>query len=273
MGICLTRGRIGDAMAHARSALDAAKDFGNTAYEKEAHYYLASLHRISGNLPMALEEIELACRDYQQIGPWAIRPLQMKAVVLLDLGRTDDFSSLLDEMRRYIEKEHHPKLMRAWHYLNGYRELREKHGAKAVEHLWKAVSLLPPTIAKKQFDADGAQYWYALGQAYDLAESCVSAEESFLKVPPYWDERFASGDLYALSFYRAAKLQELCGRNPSLTAHEQTAKRSAALANYRKFLSLWGDADPMFAVTVGDARTRATALETEMAAAGSVPGR
>jgi len=273
MGVCLTRGRIADAMAHARSALEAAKDFGDATYEREAHYYLAYLHRVSGNLPLALEEIELACQDYQQNGPWAIRPLQLKALVLLELGRTDDFSSLLDEMTRYIEKEHYPKLMRACYYLIGQRELRQKHGDKAIDNLWKAVSLLSPTIAKKQFDADSAQYWYSLGEAYDLAESCDSAERSFLKVPPYWDERFASGDVYAMSFYRAAKLQEQCGRHPLLTAREQATKKSSALSNYRKFLSLWGNADPMFAATVEDARNRASALEAELPTAASGPGR
>lgn len=271
MGVCLTRGRIGEAMVHARSALAAAEDFDEARYIKEAHYYLANLHRILGRLPQALEEAELACRDYQEDGPFAVRPLQLKAQILLELGRTDDFSRLLAEIKRYIEKKQNFRLIRAYHYLLGAQELRQKNGAKAVEHLWQAVTLLPPTACNQQYDADIVQYWYALGEAYDLATNCVDAEIAFRKAPPYWDQRYGSGHLYALSFYRAARLEELCGRHPLLSVRETIAEKTSALTNYRKFLALWKDADPMFAPDVEDARARVAALEAELA--GATPAR
>jgi len=36
-----------------------------------------------------------------------------------------------------------------------------------------------------------------------------------------------------------------------------------AIKSYRKFLSLWGDADPMFAAEVEDAKARLAALVAE----------
>jgi hypothetical protein len=80
------------------------------------------------------------------------------------------------------------------------------------------------------------------------------------KVPPYWEQRFNSGDIYARSFYGRAKAHELFGERAGLTAEQKKTERAKAIEGYRKFLNLWGQADPVFAAEVNDARTRLAAL-------------
>ena len=41
------------------------------------------------------------------------------------------------------------------------------------------------------------------------------------------------------------------------------ADRAMAIENYRKFLSLWKDADPVFGAEIKDAKQRLAALEAE----------
>ena len=81
------------------------------------------------------------------------------------------------------------------------------------------------------------------------------------KVPPYWEQRFNSGDIYARSFYGRAKAHELFSERAGLTEAQARAERVKAIEGYRKFLSLWGQADPVFVSEVKDARTRLAALE------------
>jgi hypothetical protein len=82
-------------------------------------------------------------------------------------------------------------------------------------------------------------------------------------VPPFWEQRFNSGDVYAKSYYGRAKAHELFSGGAGLTESRRRAERAKALESYRKFLSLFGQADPLFAPEVLDARSRLAALEAE----------
>jgi tetratricopeptide (TPR) repeat protein len=273
MAVSLCRGQVNDARTYAREALQAAQDFGDPTFVKEAHYYLAYLERLSGNFAAALPEAELACQDYFQEGPPGVRPLQLKALILLDLDRMDEFLKLAADLKAFIQKIGYPKLMRAHDYLLGQREMKLKNWEGAVSHFWKAASLLPSDYANQGWDADPAQYWYALAEAYDRAGACPAAQNMFERISPLWDQRPGCGDLYVRSFYRIAKLQESCGKHPMMTGRESQTEKVLAMKNYQKFLSLWKDADPLFAAEVEDATRRLEALQAELAPAKSLPER
>jgi len=187
------------------------------------------------------------------------------------MGRAEEFENRIAELKGHIEREQHPKLMRAYYYLLGHRELREGHPAKAIDFFWQAASLLPPEAAKKQSDADSAQYWASLGEAYDAARNCDSAKDAYKRVRPYWDQRYGAGDVYARSFYRLAMVHQACSKSPGLPGAILNTQRTLAAENYRKFLSLWKDADPVFRPEVEDAARRLAALEADMASGGAGP--
>ena len=67
-----------------------------------------------------------------------------------------------------------------------------------------------------------------------------------------------SGDLYARSFYKVAKIYDDRSQGLVLRSEEYRAR---AIENYRRFLSLWADADPVFP-EVKDAKERLAALES-----------
>jgi len=181
----------------------------------------------------------------------------------LEMGRMDDFESELEGIRQLVERERYPKLMRAYYHLLGHRELRENNVDKAIDHFWKALKLLPSPLGKSNADTDSARYYFSLAEAYLRAGAYSQAAEMYAKVPPYWEQRFNSGDIYARAFYGRAKAHELYSERAGLTKEQRKDQRAKAVVDYRKFLSLWGQADPVFAPYVDDAKKRLAALEAE----------
>jgi len=65
-----------------------------------------------------------------------------------------------------------------------------------------------------------------------------------------------------MSIYRLAKSFD-SGADGTLLVQTSRAGLARAAEYYRQFLALWGDADPMFAPLVEDARARLTAIEKQ----------
>jgi|GEM_PF-1059338 len=290
-GLYLTQGKLEEAKNQARLAIGFMNGHKNWQYKKRCHFLLACLERISGNLPEALEGAEKACPCYKdddvitdqekkQKTIWIIddiyclRHFQLRALINLEMGRMKEFDSQLAEIKKLIDQSQHPILMRAYYYLLGQRELREKNFDKAIDYFWKVLNQLPSPYGHEEnteknalwvynVDMDSAQYYYSLAEAYFQAERCRSALDFYKKVPPYWEQRINSGDLYARSFYKMAKIYDGCGRPTETGRNRVEADKALAIENYRKFLSLWRDADPIFAADVEDAKGRLAALEAE----------
>ena len=262
-GVSLTQGKIEEAKTRARTAIELAKDLGDAGWLKMAHAELAYLERLSGRLPEALAEAEEACRNYQEEGIYDLGSLHLRAMITLEMGRMEEFEKQLAEIKQLTEREQYPKLMRAYYRLLGQRELGSNNVNKAIDYFWKALKLLPSPFGKSNADADSARYFYSLGEAYDKAGEWTDALEMYQKVPPYWEQRFSSGDIYARSFYRMGKLHELTAGAPGVKKELAESRIANAIKSYRKFLSLWGDADALFAAEVDDARQRLATLEAE----------
>jgi tetratricopeptide (TPR) repeat protein len=261
--VSLTQGKVDEAKRRAQQSIESAKSLGDAGWEKMAHQNMAYLDRLSGNLPEALQEAEEACQNYQNEGIYGLGALHLRALITLEMGRMEEFEKRLAEIKGLVEQERYPKLMRAYFHLLGQRELRKGRIEDATDYFLKALGLLPSPMGKSNADIDSAQYFYSLADAYDRSGRWSQALDILKRIPPYWEQRFNSGDIYARTFYRAAKLYELCSGWSGKTADQIKDDRAKSIQNYRKFLSLWKDADPIFGAQVEDAKKRLAALEAE----------
>jgi tetratricopeptide (TPR) repeat protein len=290
-GLSLTQGKLEEAKKQAGLAIESANRLYDWASKKRAHFLMACLHRLSGNLPEALKEIEQACPCYKEddsyFNPeaktkvafvqddiYCLKYFHLRALLSLEMGRIEEFEKQLAEIKQLIEQTQYSKLMRAYYHLLGHKELRENNFDRAIDYFWKALNLLPaspyghnadliPPPYGHGADIDSAQYYYSLAEAYYQAGRCWSTLDLYKRVASYWDQRVCSGDIYAKSFYRMAKIYDQCRRPSSVTEKQLRTDKAMAIENYRKFLSLWKDADPIFGADVEDARKRLAALEAE----------
>jgi len=260
------QGRVEEAKGHLRRGLEIADKVDSnkvrSIFQRKTalHQELSYLHQIAGQLEEALKEIDEAIRSYGQFDretPPLIY-LHQKALVLLDMDRMEDFARLTDEIRQLIEGRRKPKLMRFYYHLLGSRELKRNDPKKAAEHFWKAVDLL--SIPGAILDGADPRYFYSLAEAYARTGS-GSAVSMYEKVTLPTVNRLHNGDLYAMSIYRMAKyFDDDAGATMFRAAADSSISKAADY--YRRFLTLWGGADPMFAPLVEDARKRLAALES-----------
>jgi tetratricopeptide (TPR) repeat protein len=262
--LSLSQGKIGQALAAAEKGLElaeTAKDAGESRRVREFHIILAYLYRLAGRLPEALKQSEEACRDCQlpAVSPAeAVGSLHMRAVIALELDMTDEFSRRLEEIRTYCEREGCPKLMRLYHHLLGLQELRENRGQRAISELERALDLSAPRTRVN----DPAPVHFSMAEAFESMGKGPFAVSCYDEIAAAGERGSLSGDVYALSFYRKAKIHYYLWKKYRLRS-EDSPSRAKAIDSFRKFLSLWGDADPLFAAQVEDARRRLAELESE----------
>ncbi len=257
----LSRGRVDEAKQRIRRAIELAKgleDYGPDL-ERPYRYILAYLERLSGRLPEALKEAELSCEGVTG-GPFIVKTLYLRALITVEMNRFEEFEKQAEEIKRYLEYlgpdrvfTGAPRFMRVYDNLLGHRELQKENYDLAIQHFWKALDLLSP-LAAQSIDADHAKYYYDLAEAYRLSGNLRDAVVMYEKVILPTVSREYSGDLYAKSYYWMGLDSELMMRSTGTPALAQE-RRLKAIANYRKFLDLWGEADPIFP-EVADARQR-----------------
>ncbi len=264
--LCLMQGRLEEAKGYLRRGLeiaggvDSAKMRSIFQRKTVLHQELSYLHQLTGELEEALEEIDEAVRCYGQFdrGTPPIIYLHQKALVLLDMGRMEDFARLTEEIRQLIEQRQKPKLMKIYYHLLGSRELKGDNPNKAAEYLWKAVDQL--SVPGAVLDGADPRYFYSLAEALRGSDSRATFG-MYEKVTLPTVNRLHNGDLYAVSFYRMAKSYDE-GPGADLFRSAADSKAARAAEYYRRFLALWGGADPAFSPLVEDARKRLAALES-----------
>jgi tetratricopeptide (TPR) repeat protein len=87
-----------------------------------------------------------------------------------------------------------------------------------------------------------------MGTAFYQLGDLNGARREYEKIISLGTGRLGYGDLYAKAYYRLGKISE------------QQGKKAEAAEHYRKFLSLWKDADPGIK-EIDDARGRLSKIE------------
>ena len=261
--LSLSQGKIRQALDEAGKGLELSeKDPGLSARgtARQFHFLEAYLYRLSGRLREALAHADEACRDCQNpnVPPGlAVELLHLRALVTLESGQEDEFGRRLEEIRTYCAREACPKLLRAYHHLRGLQELKRNRGYKALSELQTAIDLsLPPTS-----QSDPSSALFALGEVNESLGKGTFAINCYEEIAGLAERGSFAGDVYALSFYRAAKYYD--DRWTKVFFGQDVQVRTRAVERYRKFLGLFGGSDPLFAAQVEDARRRLAALESE----------
>jgi tetratricopeptide (TPR) repeat protein len=265
--LCLMQGRVEEAKSHLRRGLEIAEKVDSKkipmifSRKESLHQELSYLHRLTGQYGEALKEMDEALRYYKEFAgdiP-AVSLLHQKALILLDLDRMEDFTRLTNEIKGLIEREEKPKLMRVYYHLLGSLELKKNNPKKAVDRFWKVIDLL--SVPGTHLDGADPEYFYSLAEAYARTGS-GPAVSMYEKVTLPTVNRLHNGDLYAMSIYKMAKhFDEDAGA--TLFRGGSNSSMAKAAENYRRFLALWGGADPMFAPLVEDARKRLAIIEKQ----------
>jgi len=135
-----------------------------------------------------------------------------------------------------------------YHLLTGWIEIERGQFDKALPEL-ERVSVLYPKyeIYYGGFLDDRAFFIYPLALAYYKAGDLNKAIAIYQEITLLTIGRRTFGDIYAKAFYMLGKI------------YEQKGEKAKAVENYRKFLSLWKDADPGLP-EVEDARKRLASL-------------
>ncbi len=259
--LCLSLGQVGQTLEHAGRLLRLAekiKGFSLWPRSLQAHYMLAYSYRIAGRLTDALKEVEEARRDLENPNvPAGIvaKFIQLRALIALEMDRTDEFERQLEAIKTLSQEERFLRLMRVYYHLLGLRELKQDRGYAAIEYFAKALELSMPGTRND----DSAVYLYSLAEAYELVKDPFRAILQYNEISFAFPRESSSGDIYARSFYRIAKIYDDMWSHTLLLTDDTKLK---AIENYRKFLSLWGDADPIFS-EVADARARLAVLESK----------
>ena len=267
----LLQGRIEEAKEALRQGLEIEDWTEANAYRRiplqiAMRYELARLDRITGDLDEALKETDAALQA-RTPSPQFISPpfegMALKALLLLEMDRADEFEKQVREIHEAVARQSNPKLMRICYYLLGLSELKKNNVRKSIDHLWDAIDLL----SNPGYDLKGADpaYFYALAEAHMRLGSgdIMRALSMYEKVIQPSVNHLHSGDLYAQSFYRIARIQDRLASGTGLTADEIRSAKSKAVENYRRFLELWKDADPIFGAELEDARQRLAALGSD----------
>ena len=263
--VSLSRGRIEEAKQRILRAIELDKNAGQPYMEGDYHYFLAYLERLSGRLPEALKEAELACGGLEGPGLRFVRKLYLRALITLEMNRLEEFEKQAEEIKRYLDPNRSsqgaPRFMRVYYSLLGHRELQKANYDLAISYFWKALDLLS-VLGAQDADDDHAKYFYDLAEAYRQRSGGLPSDISMYEkvLLPTVSKEF-SGDLYAKSYYWMGLYWERRIRNLGTPA-EARERRLKAIGYYRKFLDLWKDADPIFP-EVEDAKKRLAHLEAE----------
>jgi tetratricopeptide (TPR) repeat protein len=238
----LDQGRIAESIGQLKNAAEHARSLKNAEWERNIRVGLSLRLRLSGDLQQALAESREAYRLAKEAASETTGQYLSQALNLLELGRMEEFNRQTETIKNLLQKSGNPKALRQYYLLLGHREAKLKNISKAAEYFQKAIEMLHDQIGSEGRDGQ-AEYYDALAQAYYDQGNLPAAAELYEKISLLTTGRAGRGDIYARSFYRLGRI------------YEKQGIEAKAIENYRKFIDLWGNADPMFA-EVDDARKR-----------------
>jgi tetratricopeptide (TPR) repeat protein len=234
--IALVRGKYSEAIKLAR------RDF------EEGEWDLNVRTNVYGALPFilekagcfkeALESIDLAQKAaVKSQEPWLLGLLSVgttsliiKAKIQAEMGSYDEAQKTAYGLKALIEKGANPTELRWYDYLIGMVELGRKNYPKAIRHLNKAAESL--YFETGICHDPHALLFDALARAFYESGDLDRARGQYEMITLLTSGRLNHGDIYAKAFYMLGKIAG------------QTGDKVKAREHFRKFLSLWKDADP-----------------------------
>jgi tetratricopeptide (TPR) repeat protein len=255
----LHKGKIELARLQYQRGLELSRDKKFADWQGAFHAMLAHLSYLSGHLEDAGRNIEEACqwqlKCLEELGryefylyqyPLYLQLLHERALITLESGDMELFEKQAAELKQAIEKDPRKRVIRRYYHLLGHRELKHDDFSKAIHYFEKALSL--HSSENLQSEQDLPRYFYSLAEAYRLGGQLEKASETYQKIGQLLKGEY--GEFYARSLYWLGKIDE------------QMGNKIQAAENYKKFLSVWGDADPIFS-EVEDARNRLAGLGSD----------
>jgi tetratricopeptide (TPR) repeat protein len=240
------QGRFIEAKKQNQVFIELAEKLGQTRWVRLFRIGSSYLERISGHPESALQELEKAWTsavadesftDQRNIllGQ-GLAHLEMKSI-----SRAQDVAGRL---KTAIDPAPDKKLFWYYHYLTGMIELEKKNHSKAIELFKLGLPLIAANSGNHLLFAD------ALGTAFYQLGNLNSARQEYEKIVSLGIGRLDYGVIYSRGYYRLGKI----------SVHQ--GKKAEAAEHYRKFLSLWKDADPGLP-EVEDARKLLAVLSNE----------
>jgi serine/threonine protein kinase/Flp pilus assembly protein TadD len=246
------QGRYRDSIAQLRNIISFAQKINTPWVESQARSILGYRLIAMNRSQEALRELDKAWdlgaeghrQDLQRLA------LHYKGLAYLGMRSRSRAQRTAEELKTAIEGWAHQKEIRRYHHLIGMIELDQKKFPEAIEHLEKALALLPfeSTIwTEGHVINNHALYMDSLAQAYYRSGDLENAVEYYEKIKMLTTGRLYFSGIYAKSFYTLGRI------------YQQMGDKTKAENNYNKFLALWFNADSNIS-EVSDAQRRLTGL-------------
>ena len=241
-----SQGKYGKALEQVVLITEEIRKAGEPSWLGQFNFSASLIYHSAGKSAEALKAAEQANRiaeDAENLGLMR-NTLWARGIALLGLKATAEAQRTANELKALVEKSMNKKSIRVYRDLQARIDLVKGDYAGAVENAKAAVDSLQPQSYASTLD--GFLYG-TLAKAYEASDDLENAGKTYKGLQRLTLGRFASGNIYALSFYRLGMIADKQG------------DKAAARANYEKFLELWKDADPGLP-EVGDAKKRLAAL-------------
>ena len=240
-------GNYDKAISYCQQGLEEVSGLGEQRWVNFFHKNMANIYYIKGDFKGAAEENQNALDSALENGsiPGKISALFLQGLIALEMKNLSEAQIIAGKIKKEVDIWLNPKLMRYYYRLMGHVFLEENNTEDAIAYFKKAISFLP-----FQYEPEGdghASFYNSLAFAFYRAKDHESALKWYEKIHNLTSGRINHGDYYAKSFFMMGKIYEQKGWNEK------------AIKSYRKFLSLWKDADP-FIPEVEDAKQHLRAL-------------
>ncbi|HUU36894.1 MAG TPA: protein kinase, partial [Candidatus Desulfaltia sp.] len=237
------QGRFGEAKKLARVFIEMAEKLGQSRWERLFRINLSYQERRSGHPEAALQELHKAWANAVADESFGDQRniLLDQGLAHLEMKSISQAQAVAARLKAAVDLAPNKKLIWYSHYLTGMIELEKKNYSKAVELFNLGLPLL---------NADSGTHFLfanAMGTAFNRLGDLDSARREYEKIASLGVSRLSYGDIYAKAYYQLGKISE------------QQGKTAEAAEHYRKFLSLWKDADPG-RPEVEDAKKRLAAI-------------
>jgi len=253
--LLLARGKINEMIGFSQRNLEKSK--GDKEKERDAYGLLASALYKAGRYEdayQAFSQYLSLSAEYRksagESGPPYL-PSQQKSDLFskgklqAEMKSFDEARKTAEELKSLIEKGINTKELRWTEYILGQIEFGKGNYRKAAELFGNACGRLD---FEADWASDHALFFDRLARALYESGDLEKARQNYEKITLLTIGRLWRGDIYAKAYYMLGKIAE------------QQGDKARAIANYRKFLDLWKDADAGLP-EVADARKRVAGLK------------